>query len=93
MNNNYLKENLLFVEKFGRGIAWFDTGSIDSLHEASSYIRTLEKRQGLKIGCPEELAWRRNWIDNEQLLNLSLQYMKSGYGEYLRSLVGNLKFP
>ena len=91
--DSYLKDEILYAEKFGRGIAWFDTGSIDSLHEAASYIRTLEKRQGLKIGSPEELSWRNKWINDEELINLSKQYLKSGYGEYLQSLVEFIKFP
>ena len=64
-----------------------DTGKMDSLHQASSYIRSLEKRQGLKIGCPEEVAWRRGYIDEDQLYSLSTNLVKSGYGEYLRSII------
>ena len=84
--NIYLKEKNLSVNFLERGSAWLDTGNIDSLHEASSFIRTLEHRQGLKVGCPEEIAWNNGWIDNEQLLELSKPLIKSGYGEYLRQL-------
>jgi len=66
LNRQYLDEGLLRVELMGRGMAWLDTGTPDSLHEAASYIRTLEHRQGLKVGCPEEVAWRLGWIDDDQ---------------------------
>ena len=82
----YLNEQNLSVNFLERGSAWLDTGNIDSLHEASSYIRTLEHRQGLKIGCPEEIAWNNGWINNKQLLKLSKPLLKSGYGEYLIQL-------
>ena len=68
-------------------MAWLDTGTIDSLHEASSFIKTLEKRQGIKIGCPEEVAWREGWISNDELIKLSKPVIKSGYGNYLLSLL------
>ena len=77
----------LQVELMGRGMAWLDTGTCDSLHEAGSYIRTLEKRQGLKIGSPEEVAWRQGWIGDDQLLELAAPLRKSGYGLYLESLL------
>jgi glucose-1-phosphate thymidylyltransferase len=64
-----------------------DTGTCDSLHEAASYIRTLEHRQGLKVGCPEEVAWRLGWIDDDRLLQLAEPLRKSGYGEYLLQLL------
>ena len=83
LNHMYLQEGLLRVEQMGRGMAWLDTGTCDSLHEASSYIRTLEHRQGLKVGCPEEVAWRMGWIDDQQLERLAQPLRKSGYGDYL----------
>jgi glucose-1-phosphate thymidylyltransferase len=87
LNRQYLEEGLLQVELMGRGMAWLDTGTCDSLHEASSYIRTLEHRQGLKVGCPEEIAWRMGWISDDQLIRLAEPLCKSGYGEYLSLLV------
>ncbi len=83
LNTMYLNEGLLQVELMGRGMAWLDTGTCDSLHEACSYIRTLEHRQGLKVGCPEEVAWRQGWIDDDQLEQLAQPLNKSGYGAYL----------
>ena len=83
LNNLYLKENNLFVEIMGRGMAWLDTGTFDSLHQAGSYIRLLERRQGLKVGCPEEVAWRNKWINNKDLIKLAENMIKSGYGQYL----------
>jgi glucose-1-phosphate thymidylyltransferase len=87
LNRLYLERGDLSVEVLGRGMAWLDTGTCDSLHEASSYIRTLEHRQGLKIGCPEEVAWRQGWISSEQLQALAKPLHKSGYGAYLESLI------
>jgi len=87
LNRQYLDEGLLQVELMGRGMAWLDTGTCDSLHEASSYIRTLERRQGLKVGCPEEVAWRLGWIDAGQLAALAEPLRKSGYGDYLLQLL------
>jgi glucose-1-phosphate thymidylyltransferase len=87
LNRQYLEEGLLQVELMGRGTAWLDTGTCDSLHEASSYIRTLEHRQSLKVGCPEEVAWRMGWIDDEQLADLAEPLRKSGYGDYLLQLL------
>jgi len=88
LNQLYLEEGLLKVELMGRGMAWLDTGTPDSLHEAASYIRTLEHRQGLKVGCPEEVAWRLGWIDDGQLDQLAQPLKKSGYGSYLLELIG-----
>ena len=68
-------------------MAWLDTGTIDSFHEASSFIKTLENRQGIKISCPEEIAWRNGWIDNEKLIHSANKLIKSGYGNYLLSLL------
>lgn len=87
LNQQYLDEGQLRVELMGRGMAWLDTGTCDSLHEASSYIRTLEHRQGLKVGCPEEVAWRQGWIRGEQLERLAHPLKKSGYGDYLLRLL------
>lgn len=87
VNRLYLEDRLLRVELMGRGMAWLDTGTPDSLHEAASYIRTLEHRQGLKVGCPEEVAWRLGWIDSEQLERLAQPLRKSGYGTYLLQLL------
>ena len=86
----YLEENNLNVELFSRGIAWLDTGTVDSLHEASSFIKTLENRQGIKISCPEEIAWRNGWINNESLISLAKPLFKSGYGKYLISLLEDI---
>ncbi len=83
----YLDDDLLHVEVMGRGMTWLDTGTCDSLHEAASYIRTLEHRQGLKVGCPEEVAWRLGWINGNQLAELAEPLHKSGYGEYLLQLL------
>ena len=87
LNRIYLEEGSLRVELMGRGMAWLDTGTPDSLHEAASYIRTLEHRQGLKVGCPEEVAWRMGWIDAAQLERLAQPLRKSGYGPYLLQLL------
>ena len=87
LNRQYLEEGLLQVELMGRGMAWLDTGTCDSLHEASSYIRTLEHRQSLKVGCPEEVAWRMGWITGDRLQELAQPLRKSGYGDYLLQLL------
>ena len=87
LNNLYLQEGALTVELMGRGMAWLDTGTFDSLHEAGAFIRTLEKRQGLKVGCPEEVAWRQGWINDEQLERLAQPLIKSGYGTYLLQML------
>ena len=86
INQMYLEEKQLTVELMGRGMAWLDTGTFDSLHEAGSYIRTLEQRQGLKVGCPEEVAWRLGWINDDQLENLAAA-SKGGYGTYLMQML------
>ena len=83
LNQMYLEEQQLTVELMGRGMAWLDTGTFDSLHEAGSYIRTLEQRQDLKVGCPEEVAWRQGWINDDELEQLAQPLLKSGYGSYL----------
>ena len=86
VNNVYLKAGKLAVERLGRGYAWFDTGTHDSLIEASEFVRTLEKRTGQKIGCVEEVAFRQGFIDTVQLLRLADNYRKSEYGAYLDRL-------
>lgn len=87
VNRVYLEQGQLHVEKMGRGVAWLDTGTHESLLEASHFIQTLEKRQGLKIGSPEEVAWRMGWISDEQLLRLAEPLAKSNYGTYLSKLL------
>ena len=87
LNKFYLEEGTLNVELFNRGMAWLDTGTTDSLLDASSFIKTIESRQGLKISCPEEIAWRNGWISDEQLIVLSQSLKKSGYGKYLINLL------
>ena len=86
VNRAYLERGSLAVERMGRGDAWLDTGTHDSLLEAGQFIQSLEKRQGLKICCPEEIAWRNGWIDDEALRALARPLVKSGYGEYLLAL-------
>ncbi len=86
LNNVYLKQNKLEVELLGRGLAWLDAGTHDSLLEASQFIATIEKRQGLKVGCIEEIAFRQNFIDRQQLLWHADQLIKTDYGTYLRKL-------
>lgn len=87
INILYLKQQQLNVKSLGRGIAWLDTGTPSSMLEAANFIRTLEHRQGLKIGCPEEIAWRMGFIDAAQLEKLAKPLLKSGYGEYLLALI------
>ena len=87
LNQMYLDDGQLKVELMGRGMAWLDTGTCDSLNDAGGYIRTLEHRQGLKVGCPEEVAWRQGWITSEQLESLAQPLKKSGYGTYLLQLL------
>ena len=83
LNRRYLEAGQLDVQIFGRGDAWLDTGTHDSLLEASAFVQTLEKRQGLKACCPEEICWRKGWISDEQLARLAQPLAKSGYGRYL----------
>jgi glucose-1-phosphate thymidylyltransferase len=87
VNRAYLRQGSLSVEILGRGCAWLDTGTHESLLDASHYISVLEKRQGLKVCCPEEIAWRMGFIDAEQLLRLAAPLQRSGYGQYLLELV------
>jgi glucose-1-phosphate thymidylyltransferase len=86
VNRAYLEANALTVEKLGRGFAWFDTGTHDSLLEAAEFVRTIEHRQGWKIACLEEIAWRKGYIATEDLLRIAARYDKNGYGAYLRNL-------
>ena len=87
VNRVYLDRGALNVRRMARGMAWLDTGTHDSLLEAAHFIQTLEKRQGLKVGCPEEVAWRLGWIDDAQLARLADPLAKSGYGSYLLELL------
>jgi glucose-1-phosphate thymidylyltransferase len=89
INKAYLADGLLHVERMARGMAWLDTGTHDSMLEASHFIQTLEKRQGLKVGSPEEVAWRKGWIDDTQLASLAEPLAKSGYGRYLLDLLSS----
>jgi len=86
INSLYLQQKQLRVEKLGRGIAWLDTGTHGSLMQASNFIQTIEERQGLKVACPEEIAWSQGWIDTAQLEKLAAPLKKSQYGEYLLRL-------
>jgi glucose-1-phosphate thymidylyltransferase len=87
VNQAYLDQNQLSVQIMQRGYAWLDTGTFESLLEAGQFIATLERRQALKIACPEEIAWRSQWIDNEQLARLAQPLAKNGYGQYLLRLL------
>ena len=86
LNRLYLEESRLKVNILGRGMAWLDTGTHESLVQASNYIYTIEKRQGLKISCPEEIAYKRGYINKNQLLELAKVYEKNQYGQYLKKL-------
>ncbi|HEY5802315.1 MAG TPA: glucose-1-phosphate thymidylyltransferase RfbA [Lysobacter sp.] len=86
LNRRYLEEGSLHLEQLGRGYAWLDTGTHQSLLEASNYIETIEARQGLRVCCPEEIAWNNGWIDAERLNELARPLAKNGYGQYLLSL-------
>ncbi len=92
LNRLYLEREQLGVQIMGRGLAWLDTGTHDSLLEASQYIATLEKRQGLKVACPEEIAYRNGWIDAVALEKLAAPLAKNGYGQYLLGLLGERVF-
>ncbi|MDQ5879890.1 MAG: glucose-phosphate thymidylyltransferase [Pseudomonadota bacterium] len=87
LNRLYLEQGSLSVEIMGRGYAWLDTGTHESMLEASQFIATLEKRQGLKVACPEEISWRQGWIDAEKLEALAAPLAKNGYGQYLQRLL------
>jgi glucose-1-phosphate thymidylyltransferase len=86
LNRCYLDDGSLHLEQLGRGFAWLDTGTHDSLMEAGNYIQTIENRQGLKVCCPEEIAYNNGWIDAERLLKLAAPLAKTGYGQYLQQL-------
>ena len=90
VNRVYLDASELSVQLMSRGFAWLDTGTDRSLLEAGQFVETLERRQGLKIACPEEIAWRRNWIDSEALLSLAQPLMKNAYGKYLADLADSV---
>ena len=87
LNRLYLERGTLDVQTMGRGYAWLDTGTHKSLMQAGQFIETIEDRQGLKIGCIEEVAYRNNFISREQLLQLAGELSKSGYGEYLKTII------
>jgi glucose-1-phosphate thymidylyltransferase len=93
VNQAYLDQGQLNVQIMQRGYAWLDTGTHDSLLEASQFIATLEHRQGLKIACPEEIAWRHGWIDGDALLALAQPLLKNGYGQYLQRIISEKVFP
>ena len=87
INKDYLEKSTLNVQVMGRGYAWLDTGTHESLLEASMFVQAIEKRQGLKIACPEEVSWRLGYIDDSQLSDIANIYKKNGYGQYLQSLI------
>jgi glucose-1-phosphate thymidylyltransferase len=92
VNRAYLALGALDVKVMGRGHAWLDTGTHEALIEASLFISTIEKRQGLKVACPEEIAWRMGWIDNAELARLAQKLTKSSYGQYLHGLLSERVF-
>ena len=87
LNLSYLKDSRLNIHLFGRGFAWFDTGTPEALVDASVFIRTIEQRQGLKICCPEEIAWKKGWIDDNKLQSLANNFQNNSYGQYLEKLL------
>lgn len=90
VNEEYMKRGQLKVEKLGRGMTWFDTGTHDALIETASFVQTIQKRQGLQICCPEEIAFDKGWITSDELLELSKKYMKTDYGKYLKDVADNV---
>ncbi|HFQ5257515.1 TPA: glucose-1-phosphate thymidylyltransferase RfbA [Vibrio vulnificus] len=87
LNEMYLNDGSLNVELLGRGFAWLDTGTHESLHQASSFVQTIENVQGLKVACLEEIAWRNGWLTNQELEMIAKPMLKNGYGQYLHSLI------
>jgi glucose-1-phosphate thymidylyltransferase len=87
LNNHYLRQDRLELETLGRGLAWLDTGTPESLLQAAEFVATIEVRQGLKIACPEEIAWRQDWIDDAQLEMLAAKFSGNSYGRYLLELL------
>ncbi len=92
VNSVYLEARKLMVQRMSRGYAWLDTGTCASLLEAGQFVETLERRQGLKIACPEEISWRSGWISDDELMELSAPMAKNSYGQYLQSLLGEQQF-
>ena len=90
INNEYLRRGKLYVEQLGRGFAWLDTGSHDSLLDAANFVATFQKRQGLYVSCIEEIAYKKGFIDREQLLKLAEPLMKTNYGQYLVEIANGL---
>ena len=90
VNEEYMKRGQLKVEKLGRGMTWFDTGTHDALIETSSFVQTIQKRQGLQICCPEEIAFDKGWITSDELSELSKKYMKTDYGKYLKDVADDV---
>jgi glucose-1-phosphate thymidylyltransferase len=88
LNRCYLDDGSLMLEQLGRGYAWLDTGTHESMMDAGNYIATVENRQGLKVCCPEEIAWQQGWIDAARVRELAAPLAKTGYGQYLLRLVG-----
>ena len=86
VNEEYMNRNKLYVETFGRGMTWFDTGTHDALLETASFVQTIEKRQGMQVCSPEEIAYQKGWINKEQLSKLADKYIKTEYGQYLKAL-------
>ena len=89
LNNHYIREGHLKVEMLGRGFAWLDTGTPESLRQAAEFVAAIEARQGLKVACPEEVAWRQNWIDDNQLQALATRFKENSYGSYLTQLLAS----
>ena len=90
VNEEYMKRGQLKVEKLGRGMTWFDTGTHDALIETASFVQTIQKRQGLQICCPEEIAFDKGWITSDELSELSKKYMKTDYGKYLKDVADDV---